>query len=165
MEKKTGKLDHAAATKALTLSDRVQIREVTLTEASLSRSAVGEDARLEVDVARKATAKREADAQVLRAIIEYRFAARDEAATGSRDVVRVLAKFEAVYSCNELADVSDDVYHAFAEMNGVFNTWPYFREFLQASLARMNLPVFTLPVFRVSEIGQQGANADKADTK
>ncbi len=37
----------------------------------------------------------------------------------------------------------------FASLNGVFNAWPYFREFLQSATTRMGLPQFVLPVFRI----------------
>ena len=39
---------------------------------------------------------------------------------------------------------------AFAETNSVLNAWPYWRELVQASLARMSMPTLTMPVFRFS---------------
>ncbi len=39
---------------------------------------------------------------------------------------------------------------AFAGINAVFNAWPYWRELVQASLARMSMPTLTVPVFRLS---------------
>ena len=44
---------------------------------------------------------------------------------------------------------SSEELEAFGEVNAVFNAWPYWRELVQASLARMLLPPLTLPVFRV----------------
>ena len=38
---------------------------------------------------------------------------------------------------------------AFANVNARFNAWPYFREIVQSSVARMGLPPVVLPVFRV----------------
>jgi hypothetical protein len=40
---------------------------------------------------------------------------------------------------------------AFAKVNGVFNAWPYFREFLQSTSQKMDLPVILLPVYRVPQ--------------
>lgn len=37
----------------------------------------------------------------------------------------------------------------FAKMNGVYNAWPYFREYVQSTTQRMGLPSVTLPVFRI----------------
>ena len=38
---------------------------------------------------------------------------------------------------------------AFGKINGVFNAWPYWRELVHASLARMDMPTLTVPVFRL----------------
>jgi hypothetical protein len=45
--------------------------------------------------------------------------------------------------------VNDALRTLFAGLNGVFNAWPYFREFLQSATTRMGIPQFVLPVFRV----------------
>ena len=47
----------------------------------------------------------------------------------------------------EVAATREDL-EAFCAMNGVFNAWPYAREFVQSSMARMNLPALVLPVMR-----------------
>ena len=39
----------------------------------------------------------------------------------------------------------------FAETNGVFNAWPYCREFIQSTTARMGIPPLVLPLFRNPE--------------
>ena len=38
---------------------------------------------------------------------------------------------------------------AFGQGNAVFNAWPYWRELVQTSLARMSMPLLTVPVFRL----------------
>lgn len=38
---------------------------------------------------------------------------------------------------------------AFAQTNGVFNAWPYWREFIQSMSTRMQLPPIVLPPFRM----------------
>ena len=37
----------------------------------------------------------------------------------------------------------------FGHVNAVFNAWPYWRELVQTSLARMAMPPLTVPVFRL----------------
>lgn len=39
---------------------------------------------------------------------------------------------------------------AFKDGNAVFNCWPYFREYVQSTVTRMNLPPLTLPLLRLS---------------
>ncbi len=37
----------------------------------------------------------------------------------------------------------------FGRVNGVYNSWPYLREFVRSSLVRLGLPPFDLPLLRV----------------
>ena len=46
-------------------------------------------------------------------------------------------------------DERERYFDAFANVNGVFNVWPYFREIVQATSARMSIPPIVLPVYRV----------------
>ena len=48
--------------------------------------------------------------------------------------------------------INDEHLHAFSATNGVFNAWPYWREFVQNTTARMGLPTpVIVPVFRLGE--------------
>ena len=58
--------------------------------------------------------------------------------------------FELSYQIPDGESFSPEEFEAFAEINAVFNAWPYWRELVQASLARMAMPVLTMPVFRVA---------------
>ena len=57
--------------------------------------------------------------------------------------------FELSYRLPKEAIFSSETLEAFANFNAVFNAWPYWREFVQASLTRMAMPPLTIPVFRV----------------
>jgi hypothetical protein len=67
----------------------------------------------------------------------------------------VNVSFELTYSIPESMHVTDEELSAFARVNGVFNAWPYFREFVHASVARMGLPSVIVPIYRLS--GQRPA--------
>jgi hypothetical protein len=43
----------------------------------------------------------------------------------------------------------NELLQAFAKVNGVYNAWPYLRESLQTTCARMSVPPPLLPIFRV----------------
>jgi hypothetical protein len=51
-------------------------------------------------------------------------------------------------------DKRDEFFLGFAKVNGVFNSWPYLREFVQSSAARAGIGSVTLPVFRVPQLPQ-----------
>jgi hypothetical protein len=58
--------------------------------------------------------------------------------------------FDATYRIPATVSAPEDVLNEFAEINGIFNAWPDFREFVHAALARMGLPTFILPVYRLT---------------
>ena len=64
-------------------------------------------------------------------------------------VVNVSASFLLMYEMRDIEGFTDDHYEQFAKMNGVFNAWPYWREYVQNVTVRMGLPALTVPVFRV----------------
>lgn len=61
----------------------------------------------------------------------------------------VTAGFELEYLLPENFVATSEQLKTFAATNAVFNAWPYWREFIQNTTARMNLPPVTLPLFRL----------------
>jgi preprotein translocase subunit SecB len=57
--------------------------------------------------------------------------------------------FVVTYKAETLKGVTQNNLEAFSNANGVYNAWPYWREFVQNMVARMNLPPLTIPVFRL----------------
>lgn len=62
----------------------------------------------------------------------------------------IRSTFELSYRLSGGETFSPEELQVFAQVNAVFNAWPYWREFVQASLARVSMPVLTVPVFRLS---------------
>jgi preprotein translocase subunit SecB len=59
--------------------------------------------------------------------------------------------FEATYRLPDGLRATRRELRDFAQINGIFNVWPYWREFIQNMFARMNLPPFFLPVYRIED--------------
>ena len=76
-----------------------------------------------------------------------------EAVNNRKDTDNILFTIEATFILNyevpSRQNFEDKNLHAFAATNGVFNVWPYWREYVQSTTTRMGLPPITLPVFRV----------------
>jgi hypothetical protein len=67
-------------------------------------------------------------------------------------LVSIRARFIVMYSVTSFEGIDDEHLRAFSATNGVFNAWPYWREFVQNMTARMGLPVpITIPVFRLGD--------------
>lgn len=60
--------------------------------------------------------------------------------------VFIRAEFEVRYSTAER--MTPGIFAEFRRRNLPLNTWPYFREFVHAVLARTGWPVFVLPVYK-----------------
>lgn len=83
---------------------------------------------------------------------------------GQKPIVAVTCAYLLEYHLDSPppADARDDLLSAFAKVNGVYNAWPYLREVVQNTCARMNLPPMVLPVFRVIRPSKKDLKANDA---
>ena len=77
-------------------------------------------------------------------------------------LVSIETSFELQYRLPEGFRVEPQTLTTFAETNGIYNAWPYWREFVQSTLARMGLPPVVLPLLRGREVMAK-AKAGKAE--
>lgn len=70
---------------------------------------------------------------------------------GKEPAVSVKASFELEYSLPKGFAPKPTELQGFAEINGIFNAWPYWREYVQSMFIRMGLPPLTLPVYRLKD--------------
>jgi hypothetical protein len=105
-----------------------------------------------------------APTNVLRLEISFRMAGVEEKEDGKGDrgtpekepgdkrpepLVLVECAYEVDYSLSEDFPITPEHVKAFKDGNAIFNTWPYFREYLQNNLQRMGLPPLTAPFLRL----------------
>ena len=75
----------------------------------------------------------------------------------------VTTSFELQYRIPKEFSVDSKTLATFAETNGIFNIWPYWREFVQSIVARMGLPPVMLPVLRGRDVMKKIKEAGEAD--
>jgi hypothetical protein len=108
-----------------------------------------------------ANAQSDAAEDRLRVLAAFTFDARPEEHKGSRDpVVSIGCEVLVTYSCRNLSKHSDAALQDFARNNGCFNAYPYWREFVQNSIARLGLPTLVIPTFRL-DAGAEDASAPR----
>ena len=78
--------------------------------------------------------------------VRFHFRAADPA---HNDAVTVKCTLEASYSLAKNYSPETDVVHAFHSANAVFNSWPFFREYVQSTVLRMNMPAPPVPLLRL----------------
>lgn len=74
-----------------------------------------------------------------------------------KTAVSVQATFELAYLLPADMQASEEELNDFARINAIFNAWPYWREFIQSTVTRMNLPPVVLPLFRLQDAIKQVA--------
>ncbi|MCL4822087.1 MAG: hypothetical protein KJ067_23410 [Vicinamibacteria bacterium] len=145
------------ATRLNELIGAVKLEGVRLVEthavAHVRRAGGAGDVTISIDRAAAVPDPPEAGRFYVRASV----AARVEAKAAV--LVSIAATFELEYECPEVVTPTTEDLAAFAQTNGVFNAWPYWREYLQATLQRMQLPPIVLPLMTmkqiVSSLGEQ----------
>lgn len=169
MAKKNTKAD-AVLNLAGAVAQRVQIREVRLVNSAirlglhLSEDVPG-DIGLQTGI--KVSHQFAEDAKMLSVVIDLLLrgvpvlaGANEDDSTESREVdvedgkeiFRLESAFEVKYSLTDTEGLEPANFDAFSRMNGVYNLWPYWREYVQSTLPRMGLPPLTLPVMTQAKI-------------
>lgn len=98
--------------------------------------------------------------------VRFRLEVREEG--GRKKVqVKIYGTFELSYRVPDKSKFSAGELDEFGRVNALFNAWPYWREYVQGSLARMSMPGYTIPVLRVQREGRATAipNGKRPATK
>jgi hypothetical protein len=83
-------------------------------------------------------------------IPEFHFEAFSEAKT-REPAILIDASFILAYKIKDFKGLTKKGFEQFANLNGIYNAWPYWREFVQNTIVRMGLLSLSIPVFRIVE--------------
>jgi hypothetical protein len=138
---------------AAPISARVTIQGIMLVESNLRRTpdTLGTRSKLRVNIKVANVSYRiETESGKLIVLPTFELSAEREIDSEDPPFLSIRASFALEYTVESINDFGDENIRAFAETNGIFNAWPYWREYVQSTSARMGFPVMTIPVFRVS---------------
>jgi hypothetical protein len=79
-----------------------------------------------------------------------------------RPCIEIQAQLVLTYNSPKAAEFDSEHLDAFAQGNGIYNAWPYWREFVQSATARLGLPPFTVPSLKPKIIAHKRADVDDA---
>lgn len=78
--------------------------------------------------------------------------------------VSIRARLEIDYAPqSDRGEISQDEAEVFGRVNGIYNAWPYLREYVQSCLVRLGLPVFELPLLRAGAAAHLAGLVDLPD--
>jgi len=74
--------------------------------------------------------------------------------------IRIEASFRLTYRLDSIEGLDEENFRAFGELNGIYNAYPYWREYLQSTITRMGLPPLIAPLFKPkAEVAARSASA------
>ena len=84
----------------------------------------------------------------VRAVLTLRVVAKESAAD-DEEFLAINVVSELTYRIPKELTVTREALNQFADVNGVYNVWPYWRELVQTTSVRMGFPPLLMPLFRV----------------
>jgi hypothetical protein len=100
---------------------------------------------------------------ILTVVVGFVFHASDapdneDAEPSDSDALVVEAEYGIIYSIDRDVDLDPRCLQHFANVNGPYNAWPYWREHVQSVSGRVGLSSITVPLFRppVHEVDEDG---------
>lgn len=108
------------------------------------------------------------DGEKLTLTIEFTFTAQSLTTEGKKkptEVMGIHCELEACYNLKPGFSPTETQIAAFHKGNAVFNSWPFFREFVQNSAVRMEIPPPPIPFLRISSPPKPKQEGVQAPTK
>ena len=134
----------------LMVSDRVQLKDVRLISCRCEQSPEAFSSKKTYDINYTTEVKTDIKNGYIIVLPKFHFEAYIENKT-SDPVLIIDASFLLAYRIENFEGLTKTGFEQFANLNGIYNSWPYWREFVQNTIARMGLPSLSIPVFRVVE--------------
>jgi preprotein translocase subunit SecB len=134
---------------AAPVSDQVSIRDVRLISSGCSQTPNAGRGKHSLEI--NCEVKTQADKKKDYILVFPTFKLEGIPLEGNKkkpDLI-IEATFVILYKVESLVGLKQSNFEAFGQSNGVYNAWPYWREFVQNTVARMSLPPLTIPVFRL----------------
>lgn len=137
----------------LTVSDRVALKDVRLVSSQCTQTPDAMHGKKTFDISYSAKFLTDEKNGYIIVIPEFHFKAFGENKT-QEPVILIDASFVLTYQITSFDGLTPKGFEQFANLNGIYNAWPYWREFVQNTISRMSLPSLSIPVFRI--VAQSG---------
>lgn len=128
------------------VSERVKIQNVHLLETRVKRGSLRDKPPPRIHVNVNVTTQFD-ETKLLVVVRPFlTVIARYDDTADSEEALRIEAVFILTYKMDSAVGLDKDNYNAFGKTNGLYNAWPFLREYVQAMTLRLGLPPLTIPV-------------------
>jgi len=111
----------------------------------------GKIEELEIPIRSTVSCRLEPEERLVTAVVFFEFNASPPTPGIGDDHVSISAQFELRYTYPAEGDYEEEDLLVFGRINGVYNSWPYWREYAQSSTVRLGLPSLTMPLLTASQ--------------
>lgn len=144
------RVDDQTMSKAMKVGPRATIIDIRLIDHRATLRGVKSSPPELMRVARAHETRREKEPDLLRVTVALTLdAAYDNEESKNNPTLTIQATYGILYKVVDLEKLSDDELGAFAEVNGSFNVWPFWRELCHSAMGRMGIEPSTIPTLRV----------------
>ena len=150
---------------ATKVSERVEIQDVRLLAATSRQTPLVSSPQIEVRFSHAVEMNVDRKKSLVAVVPRFVMQAFPAGRKGKEVAVEVEAVFLLTYSISDLRGLLQSHYESFAQTNGVYNAWPYWREYLQNTIIRMGLPSLTVPVFRVGSRPKKPSKSSRSKSQ
>ncbi len=134
----------------LLVSERVQLKDVRMVSSKCDQNPGATSGKKTYDIDHSTEVQVDRKSGYVVVIAKFHFEAFIERKT-SQPVILIDASFLLSYRIKNFEGLTQKGFERFANLNGVYNAWPYWREFVQNTIVRMGLPSLSIHVFRIVE--------------
>ena len=134
----------------LMVSDRVQLKDVRLISCKCEQSPEAVTGKKSYNINHETEVEIDKKNGYILVFPKFHFEAFIENQT-SEPVIHIDASFLLAYKIEDFGGLTQSGFEQFANLNGIYNAWPYWREYVQNTITRMGLQPLTIPVFRIVE--------------
>lgn len=148
----------------LMVSNRVQLKDVRLVSSNCNQTPDAALGKKTYDINYSTDVQVNRKSGYVIVIAKFHFEAFIENET-PQSVILIETSFILSYTIENFKGLTQKGFEQFANLNGIYNAWPYWREFVQNTIVRMGLPSLTIPVFRIVETTNKKAMKRKTAKK
>jgi len=134
----------------LMVSDRVELKDVCLITSKCSQTPKAHFGKKTYNIDYSAKVQTDKKNGYIIVIPDFHFEAFGEN-ENEEPVIVIDASFVLTYKIDNFQGLTQKGFEQFANLNGIYNAWPYWREFVQNTIARMGLSPLSISVFRIVE--------------
>ncbi len=134
---------------AIQVSDRIELETVRLMDCNCEQKRLCGPSKKSFDIEKSAQSSVDKGTNRVFVLANFTLKTFEIGSNVEEPFAVVDASFLLIYHADSLEEITDIAVEHFGNTNGIYNAWPYWREFVQNTIVRMGLPPLTIPVFRI----------------